>query len=350
MIRLAIIGTGSMANAHADAFSKIEGCEVVTCSDIVPGRAREFADRHAIPTAYEDTNEMLDKEKLDAVTVVASDDAHMQCSLMAIQRGLHTMCEKPLATSLAEAREMADAARKAGVLTAVNFSYRNSGATQKAAEIIASGAIGRIIHVEGAYLQSWISSKYWGDWHTKEAFLWRMSTKRGSLGVLGDIGVHLYDLVTFVAGDISEIACDLRTFEKDVSAVGEYVLDANESMVANVRFAAGGIGTLHTSRWATGHANTVAMSVYGDKGAIDLNLDRPAPETLKVCLGDNVDKLAWVNVECPDTPNMYQRFVDSIRTGKQGQTSFEGAVKVQACLEASLKSWSESGSFVRADV
>ena len=338
-----------MANAHASAFGGIEGCEIVTCTDIVPGRAREFADRHGIPTAYEDTNEMLDKEQLDAVTVVASDDAHMECSLMAIERGLHTMCEKPLATSLVEARKMADAARKAGVLTAVNFSYRNSSATQKAAEMIAAGAIGRVIHVEGAYLQSWIASKYWGDWHTKEAFLWRMSTRHGSLGVLGDIGVHLYDLITFVAGDISEISCDLRTFEKDVMALDDYVFDANESMVANAHFASGALGSLQTSRWATGHANTVSMSAYGDKGAIDLNLDRPAPETLKACLGENVDSLAWENVECPDTPNMYRRFVESIRAGRQGQTSFEGAVKVQACLEASLRS-AESGGYVKTGV
>lgn len=346
MIRLAIIGTGSMANAHASAFGGIDGCEIVACTDIVPGRAREFADRHGIPTAYEDTDEMLDKEQLDGVTVVTSDDAHGECSLMAIERGLHTMCEKPLATSVAEARKMAEAARKAGVLTAVNFSYRNSGATQKAAEMIAAGAIGRVIHVEGAYLQSWISSKCWGDWHTTEAWLWRMSTRHGSLGVLGDIGVHLYDLVTFVAGDISEINCDLRTFEKDVKQLGDYVFDANESMVANVSFAGGALGTLHSSRWATGHANTVSMSAYGDKGAIDLNLDRPAPETLKACLGENMDKLIWENVECPDTPNMYRRFIDSIREGKQGQTSFEGAVKVQACLEASLKS-AESGGYVK---
>lgn len=335
-----------MANAHASSFAGIEDCKVVTCTDIVPGRAREFADRHGIPTAYEDTNEMLDKEQLDGVSVVASDDAHMECSLMAIERGLHTMCEKPLATSLADAKKMADAARKAGVLTAVDFSYRNSSATQKAAEMIASGAIGRLIHVEGAYLQSWIPSKYWGDWHTKEAFLWRMSTRHGSLGVLGDIGVHLYDLVTFVAGDISEISCDLRTFDKDLMALDDYVFDANESMVANAHIASGALGSLQTSRWATGHANTVSMSAYGDKGAIDLNLDRPAPETLRACLGENIDKVAWENVECPDTPDMYRRFVESVRDGKQGQTSFEGAVKVQACLEASLKS-AESGGFVK---
>jgi predicted dehydrogenase len=349
VVRLAIIGTGGMANAHASAFAEIEGCEVVTCSDIVPGRAKEFADRHGIASAYESTEEMLAKEKLDGVSVVTPDQHHMQPVLMAIDKGLHVMCEKPLASSLADAKRMAEAAKAKGVLTAMNFSYRNSPATQKAAEMVASGAIGRVIHVEGAYLQCWIAAKIWGDWRTSEALLWRMSTRHGSLGVLGDVGVHMYDLVSFIAGDIEEISCDLRTFKKDLDKKDDYVFDANESAVMNVRFANGALGTLHTSRWATGHANTVSASVYGDKGAIDLNLDRPAPETLKACLGDNVDKAVWENVDCPDTPNMYRRFVDSIREGRQGQTSFEGGVKVQAYLDASMAS-AESGRYVKTNV
>ncbi len=349
MIRLAIIGTGGMANGHADAFSKIEGCEVVTCADIVPGRAEEFAKKHNIPSAYTSTEEMLDKEELDAVSVVTSDQHHMQPVLMCIDRGLHVMCEKPLASNLEDAQRMARAAKEKGVLTAVNFSYRNSAATQKAAEMVASGAIGRVVHVEGAYLQCWIASKCWGDWHTSEALLWRMSTKHGSLGVLGDVGVHLYDLVSFVAGDIKEIFCDLGVFKKDVSSIGDYVFDANESMVANVRFTNGAIGTLQSSRWASGHANTVSLSVYGDKGSIDLNLDRPAPETLKACIGENVDKVVWENVECDPTPSMYERFIASIKEGKQGQTSFEGGAKVQAYLDASMRSAS-SGRYEKTGV
>lgn len=349
MVRLAIIGTGNMANAHAQAFAAIEDCEVVACSDIVPGRAREFADKYGIASAYEVNEEMLDSEKLDGVSVVTPDVSHIGPVLSVCERNIHVMCEKPLASNLADAKTMVEAASSRGLLTAVNFSYRNSSASQKAAEMVASGAVGRVIHVEGAYLQCWIASKVWGDWRTTEAFLWRMSTRHGSLGVLGDVGVHLYDLVSFVAGDIGDISCDLRAFEKDLMRKDDYVFDANESMAANVRFAGGGLGTLHSSRWAVGHGNTVSLSVYGDKGAIDLNLDRPAPETLRACIGENMDKLAWENVECEETPNMYRRFVESIRDGVQGQTSFAGGAKVQAYLDASMKS-AEGGCYVRTGV
>ena len=349
MIRLAIIGTGGMANGHAASFASIKGCKVIACCDIVPGRARAFAEKHKIPAFYEDTREMLKKEKLDGVSIVTTDRAHAPAALLAIAAGVHVMCEKPLADNLRDARRMAAAARRKKLLTAVNFSYRNNPATQLAAQLVAAGRLGRILHVEGSYLQSFLASKCWGDWHTREAFLWRLSTKHGSAGVLGDIGVHLYDLAAFVVGDFAELASILKTFDKGVKRIGPYILDANDSVVTTVRFQNGAIGTLHTSRWATGHSNTVALRVYGDKGALDLNLDRPPPETLRVCFGKNVDLVKWEPVRCPPTPGMYRRFVTSLKTGKQGQTSFEGGAKIQAYLHASFVSSRRNGRFVKPD-
>jgi len=348
MIHLAIIGTGGMAHSHARSFQAIPGCQVVACCDIVAGKAAQFAQKFNIPAAYENVDEMLDKEKLDAVSIVTTDRAHCQPSLKAIARGLHVMCEKPLADNLRNARRMAEAARKKGILTAVNFSYRNAAASQKAAQIARSGKLGRILHVEGSYLQSWLPSKVWGDWRTIPALLWRLSTRHGSQGVLGDIGVHLYDLTYFVVGEFAELACELKTFPKGVRRIGPYVFDANDSMVTTVRFANGALGTLHSTRWASGHANTVSLRVWGEEGALDLNLDRPPESKLRACLGKKaVDAAAWKDVKCPSVPNMHQRFITSIKTGKQGQTSFEGGAVIQSYLHASLVA-ARKGGFVKA--
>ena len=346
-IRLAILGTGGMANGHARRFNDIKGCKLVACCDIVPGRARAFAEQHKIPASYEDANTMFRKEKIDGVSVVTIDKAHAPAALAAIRNGVHVMCEKPLADTLANARRMAAEARRRKLLTCVNFSYRNSPATQKAAELVAAGKLGRILHVEGSYLQSWLVSHSWGDWHTKEAFLWRLSTRHGSAGTLGDIGVHLYELASFVVGDFAELSSIQKTFDKGVRKIGPYVLDANDSVVTTVRFKNGAIGTLHTTRWATGHANTVAIRVYGDKGALDLNLDRPAPDTLRLCTGKDIDKNLWQPVKCPPTPDMYQRFVTSLQKRKQGQTSFEGGARVQSYLEYSARSAARQGAFLK---
>lgn len=346
MIRLAIIGTGGMANDHAKNFKAIKGCNVVACCDIVPGRAKAFAEKHGIPKAYENAEEMLKKERLDGVSIATIDKAHAPTALLAIKYGLRVMCEKPLADNLRDARRMADAARAKKLITAVNFSYRNSPATQMAAQIVASGKLGRIMHVEGSYLQSWLVGKFFGDWRKSEGLLWRLSTRHGSAGVLGDIGVHLYDFASFIVGDIAALQCNLKTFNKGPKRIGPYVFDANDSMAAIVRFNNGAIGTLHASRWATGHANTVALRVYGDKGGLDINLDRPVPETLRICAGNDVDMNIWWPVKCPPVPTMYRRFVDAIKSGEQGQTSFKGGARVQAYLDASLKSSANDGKLV----
>ncbi len=346
MIRLAIIGTGGMANAHVQSFAAIKDCKVVACCDIVPGRAKAFAEKNKIPAAYDNARAMLKKERLDGVSIVTTDQAHAPAALLVIEHGVHVMCEKPLADNLKDACRMRDASRRKKLLTAVNFSYRNNPATQKAAQLVASGKLGHIRHVEGSYLQSWLVGKSWGDWHKTEAFLWRLSTKHGSAGTLGDLGVHLYDLASFIVGDFDELACSLKTFDKGVKRIGPYVLDANDSVLTTVRFQNGALGTLHTTRWATGHINTVALRVYGDKGALDLNLDRPTPDTLRVCLGKDVNTAQWWPVKCPPTPNMYQRFVAALKTRRQGQTSFEGGAKVQAYLDASAVSARQGGKFV----
>ncbi len=343
LVRIGLIGTGGMAKWHAKRFKEIKGARLTACCDIVPGRAEEFARKHGIPAAYTSLEEMLDREPLDGVSVVTPDHAHAGAALAAIRRGLHVMCEKPLADNLQDAKKMYRAARKAGVLTAVNFSYRNAPATQRAAELVAQGRVGRVLHVEGCYLQSWLVGKYWGDWRQAEGFLWRLSVRHGSLGVLGDIGVHLYDLVDFVVGPFGVLNCDLPVFKKDPPRVGRYVFDANDSMLTTVRFCNGAHGVLHASRWATGHANTVALRVYGDRGALDLNLDRPAEGALRMCAGRDVDACRWQSVACLPVPDTYQRFVTSIRTGRQGQTSFEGAVRIQAYLECSMAAARKGG-------
>jgi len=346
MIKLAIIGTGRMANSHAGRFKSIRGCKITACCDTVPGRAKAFAEKHGIAQVYEDAGEMLKKEPLDAVSIVTIDKAHAPTALLAIKHGRHVMCEKPLADNLRDARRMMGAARSKKIITAVNFSYRNSPAAQMAAKIVASGKLGRIIHVEGSYLQSWLVGKAWGDWRKSEAWLWRLSTRHGSAGVLGDIGVHLYDFASFIVGSIAALQCELKTFDKGVKRIGPYILDANDSMVALVLFCNGAMGTLHSSRWAAGHVNTVALRVYGDKGGLDINLDHPAPETLRICTGKDVDKNIWRPVRCPPVPDMYRRFVEAIKNNKQGQASFADGARAQACLDASLKSAANGGKLI----
>ncbi len=340
MIRLGIVGTGGMAHGHARAFSAMKGVSLSACCDIDEARVKAFARAFSIPRWYTSSEEMLGTEKLDAVSNVTVDAMHAPISLAAIGRGLHVMCEKPLATSLADARRMRDAAQRRGVVTQVNFSYRNSSGAQAAAALVRAGGIGRVIHVEASYLQSWLAQPAWGDWRTSESMTWRLSTRHGSAGVLGDIGCHIYDLAALIAGDIAEISCALETFDKGVpgNRIGPYVLDANDSFVSTVKLSGGGLGTVHATRWASGHMNSLRVRVYGDEGAVEVDLDHSYGH-YRVTRGKQaVRKAQWKDVSCRPTPDQYTRFISGIRTGTSDVSDFANGARVQAYLEASLDS------------
>ena len=338
MINLAIVGTGGMAHAHARAYSTIRGVRIVAACDILPDRVKDFAAEFKIPHVYTDVEQLLAQEGIDAVDVVTPDSSHASVSLKAIAKGKHVLCEKPLATCYPDAQEMADAAARAGVINMVNLSYRNSSAIQKAHQMVKQGKLGTIMHVEASYLQSWLASKVWGDYRTNPSMLWRLSTQHGSAGVLGDIGVHILDFTTFAAGDIKSLNCRLKTFHKaEGDRIGEYPLDANDSAVITIEMAGGALGTVHASRWAVGQANSLSLRVYGDKGALAVNLDQ-SYTTMQVCLGEDVDKVLWKTLDCGKTPNIYQRFISSVRTGKNDQPDFAVGARVQKMLDACVES------------
>ena len=119
MIRLAIIGAGSMAGEHAKHFSRIEGVEVVAVCDMELAKARDFAGRFGIADAYDDLEAMLAREDIQAVSNVTPDGVHKRTSLAAITAGKHILCEKPLATNADDAHEMAQAAQAAKVINMV---------------------------------------------------------------------------------------------------------------------------------------------------------------------------------------------------------------------------------------
>jgi predicted dehydrogenase len=340
MIRLGIIGTGGMAHTHAESFAPMIGVRLAACCDIDPAKARAFAVKWDIPTWYADYRELLEVESLDAVAVVTADAAHAPVSLAAIARGCAVLCEKPLATSLTDARKMRDAARTRGVVTHVNFSYRNAPCVQAAAAFVRAGGIGRVLHVESSYLQSWLVQDTWGDWRTTDAFTWRLSRRHGSAGTLGDIGCHIYDLTALLCGDITEISCRLAVFDKGVpdNRIGPYVLDANDSFVSTVTLAGGGMGTVHATRWATGQVNSLKVRVYGDEGAVDVDLDRSTTVFKRAKARRPMRPSSWKDVDAPKVANQYERFITAVRRGSSDESDFANAARVQAYLEGSFTS------------
>jgi len=335
-LRLGIIGTGSMANSHATHYAAAKGVELTACCDIVTERAAEFADRFGIKRYYTNYQEMLDNEQLDGVSVVTVDALHAKASTAALARGVGVLCEKPLAATVKEAEAMAAAARASGRPAMVNFSKRNSSALQQAHRLIEYGKIGRIMHVEASYLQSWLVDDYWGDWRADHRWLWRLSVNHGSMGVLGDLGCHIFDMAQFLCGDFNDVYCILKTFEKGAPGIpGNYDLKANDSFSATVSFASGAVGSIHSSRWATGHKNREYICVYGEKGAIKVDFE--VSDSILFLHGKDADG-EWVKNECKPTPTNYARFLKSLKSGVHDASDFEQGLKIQRYMAACFAS------------
>ncbi len=348
-IRVGIVGTGGMANYHADQFKKQAGVKLTSCLDVLPDRAKAYAEKHGVERVAKTLPELL--EHVDAVAIVTPDRFHAEPALATLQAGKHLLCEKPLTVTLAEARQVAAAAKKAakhGVIQMINFSYRGSAAFQKGIELVATGKLGAVRHVHSWYLQSWLAGKVWGGWQA-EGLLWRLQTAAGSGGVLGDLGCHILDLTTAVAGEVARIRCNLRTFPKvtpDGQTVTEWQgkkLDANDTAIIEIEFTNGAVGVVQTTRWATGHGNSLRLEAHGTEGALMFDLDRDSAK-IDLCLGASRDDCKWETETLPATPSNWERFIHAIHTGKPDQPDILRGAQVQAYLDACERS-AQSGQW-----
>lgn len=337
-MRLLVLGTGGMANTHAEHFSAIPGVELVGAVDIDPARAAAFAERHGIARTFPDLQQALAWGDFDAATNVTPDRVHHPTTLALLAAGKHVLCEKPLAETFAKADEMAQAAECSGLVTMVNLTYRNVAPLQKARELVLSGTLGMVRHIEASYLQSWLVSRAWGDWTTESQWLWRLSTRHGSNGVLGDVGIHILDFAAYGSGsDVEAIYARMKAFDKAPgNRIGEYDLDANDSFAMTAEFSNGALGVIHASRWATGHLNELRLRMHGDRGALEV-IHTPEGSSLRGCIGEDVENARWREIDAGQVPTNYERFVAAVRERRQVEPGFRHAANLQKVLDLAIE-------------
>ncbi len=352
MIKIGIVGTGGIADWHVTEFQKNKNSTVVAACDISSDRLNAFCDNFNIKERYNSVEELLDKADIDAVTNTTPDSFHKDISIQVINKNKHIFCEKPLAENYQDAKEMCDALKNKNLVNMVNFSYRNSSGYQELVKTVQSGKIGNIIHMDANYYQSWLSSKYWGDWKTQDKWLWRLSTNHGSMGTLGDIGVHIFDFASFPIGPINKLNARLKTFQSKGEKIKDYILDANDTFISMIEFENGALGTITSTRFATGYSNRLELRIFGDKGAVKIEFDDPLTEGNQFMFTDDInreftsrkDKLKWEIIETKPIMNNFEKFIDSILNGKNHQPNFIRGAEIQKildkCSESSLSnSW-----------
>jgi predicted dehydrogenase len=279
----AVIGGGFIGSAHVEALRRLN----IPVRGLL-GRTHDGGSQRAgelgIARAYASLDELLADPAVDVVHVASPNAQHYPQVRQILQAGRHVVCEKPLATTSAESAVLAEEARAAGVVAAVNFNLRFYPINQHVRQLVAEGGIGAPRLLSGHYLQDWLL--FDTDWN------WRLEPEvGGELRAVADIGSHWLDLVAFLCGDrISHVLADLATFipvrrrptgptrtfsgARDGATV-EHEITSEDAASILVRFASGARGAVTISQVSPGRKNSLRYEIDGSVAAVAWDSERP---------------------------------------------------------------------------
>ncbi len=294
------------------------------------------------------------KDGIEAVAIVTPNHVHHAAAKEFLRRGIHVICDKPLTSTLSDAKKLAASAEKSGALFFLTHNYTGYPMVRQARLMVERSDLGRIRVVQVEYPQDWLTVEQ----HTKQAE-WRTDPARsGAGGSTGDIGTHAYNLACFVTGMTAEsLAADLQSF------VSGRQLDDNAHVM--LRFEGGARGMLWCSQVAPGNENNLRLRVYGDKAGIEWEQENPnhlrftkfgepAQILTRGGAGMAAEIAPWTRVP-PGHPegylegfaNLYKDAATQIRAaqgGKPGPTLVPGIAEglagmkfVDACVRSSAK-------------
>lgn len=268
-IKIGIIGAGKIVRVrHLPETQMNPHAEVSAVCDIVKSRAEEMAKKYNCK-AYTDYSQMLLDPEIDAVIVAAPNTTHAEMTVAALKAGKHVMCEKPMATTLAEGQAMLIAARETGKQLMIAHNQRLEPANIKAREIIQSGKLGRILSFTSVFGHP--GCEYWA---IDGEDTWFFKKDIAGLGVLGDLAVHKLDLMRFILDDnYSEVTAMMGTQAKTYPDGG--LIDVEDNAMCILKTQKGALGTFIAS-W-TYQKEDNSTTIYGEKGVMQIYVDPNFP-------------------------------------------------------------------------
>jgi predicted dehydrogenase len=377
-IGVGLVGYKFMGRAHSNGYRQVTHFfDVDPAPKMVAicGRNEEAVSGAAKQLGWEgyetDYHKLIARDDIQLIDVSTPGDSHYDVVLAALAAGKHVLCEKPLANTLDQAREMLAAAKKAGVINMVNFNYRRVPAVVLAKRLIEEGRIGEIRHFRAVYLQDWILDPQF-------PLVWRLQKDKAGSGALGDIAAHIVDLSHYLVGDIAKVTGSLDTFIKERpvedssgggagleatkgAEMGQVTVDDSAHFIA--KFVSGATGTFEVTRLAAGRRNHNSFEINGSKGSIVFDLERL--NELEVYFTDDAaDVQGFRKILVTDGPHPYvgawwpgghiigwehtfthtvKDLMDAIKSGVNPTPSFEDGFKCQAVLDAVERSSASGG-------
>jgi predicted dehydrogenase len=274
---MGLVGPGFVGAHHIDAVRRLGFVDVIAVAGSSEESARRKADALNVPKAYGSYEALARDPDIDVVHNTTPNYLHAPVIMAALAHRKHVVSDKPLAMNANEARQLLDAARRAGVVHAVTFNYRGNPLVQQARAMIAAGELGPIHFAHGSYLQDWLIEQ--------TDFSWRLEPEKGGASsAMGDIGTHWCDLVQHVTGRrITQVLADLTTvvgtrmkpaqsteaFAGAGAGHREPVAIRSEDLATVlVRFDNGMKGCFTVGQVCAGHKNDLWFEINGQRGSL----------------------------------------------------------------------------------
>lgn len=271
-LKVGIIGTGSLANFHIEAYRSIPGVEITALCDNNILRARQSAEVFGIEETYDDYKKMLASSNIDAVSVITWNNTHAPITIAALEAGKHVLCEKPPALNCDEAKKVEEAARKSGKLVMFGFVRRFAQNTILLKEFIEKGDLGELYYIKTGFLRRCGNP---GGWFAVKDI--------SGGGPLIDLGVHVIDLAIYLMGRPKPVSVFGSTYNRignrsnirGISCYRAADFGSTENEVedlahAVVKFDNGASLFVETSWALNTKSDTFYMDIFGDKGGAQL--------------------------------------------------------------------------------
>lgn len=313
-VRIAIVGCGGIANAHANAYhANQEQCEVVACADTVAAAAQAFGAKYGLQ-AFSDVADMLETTRPDAISICTPPIGHLPITRQAAERGIHILCEKPLARNVAEAQDMIAVVRHQGVLFMNGLCHRFHGPINQAKDLLTSGKLGKLIHFYNRF-----ASRFEGVEKR-----WFVDPEISGGGVLYDTAVHSLDIFRYVVGEVSTIQAQMST---------TLPIQSEDSAALLLRSVDGVSGDIACS-WVTPPPEWI-IRLYGTEGIAEIDYSAEPNLRYRLVKGD------WVSVDYtgPDRFTLEIRhFLECVQTGKSPSISVEEGARTIELIDAAYRS------------
>ncbi len=361
-----------MGKAHSNAWSsapKFFNLDLKPILKVACGRdekaTADFAQNWGWEEVESDWRKVVERPDIDIIDIVTPTYLHKEIAVAAAQNGKHIFCEKPVALSYAEAKEMYEVAEKAGVLHYLNHNYRRAPAVAYAKQLIEEGKVGQIYHWRGAYLQDWITDPNF-------PLVWQLRKESAGAGPHYDLNSHSVDLARYLVGEVASVSAIMKRFVEKrplpgagagtfksgsaSSETGEVTVEDASFMVAE--FENGALGSFEASRFANGRKNFNFFEIYGSKGSLTFNLER-MNELQYLDLSDPTDEQGFRTILVTNASHPYVAawwppghiigyehefthavvdFLNALSKGEQITPNFRDGMKNMQVLDAGIAS------------